>query len=188
MASNPLLVHPPCLSEATPARPSAVPLSNVCAIVSRVRIVTTTYSKIQSRAEQQWYHQFADLVLRSERTWLGDLLRPRQLMRRERAVNDDGTEREEKITRPNAIDGYHWRSKPVPKPMPAMRLAREVKRLNAGTGAGAPLAADGHRAGALHEHGKEGSLVHESTLSVPCCATWWYRMELLTPASKGGGG
>ena len=73
------------------------------------------------RAIQQWYHQFAGLVLRSERTWLGDLLRPRQLLRRERSVHFvNGTEHMRSETRDNAVDGYHWRSTPI-RSCPALK-------------------------------------------------------------------
>lgn len=70
----------------TCARPLPLwPQVLVCIVLLNllIAIMNTTYSKIAHNAWLEWYWQFADLVLRSERTWLGELLKTRQLLVRE---------------------------------------------------------------------------------------------------------
>ena len=133
-------------------------------VLHSIALMTTTYSKIQARADREWYHQFADLVLSAERTWIGDFLRPRQLLRRQRDVNADGTERAQVLTVPNTVDGYHWSSTPLPRPRFAEALAKEVRQLDRASRASSGSAA---APVAMRLAGSSGS-------------TWWYRMELLS--------
>ena len=64
--------------------------------------MTTTYDKIADTSELEWYWQFADLVLQAERTWLGEILKTRQLYR----MGDPDEHGRCSITE-NTSDGYN---------------------------------------------------------------------------------
>lgn len=136
-----------------------------------IALMTTTYDKVAEISELEWYWQFADLVLQAERTWLGDILKTRQLYRMGEA-DENGCRPVE-----NSTDGYHRSgTMSMPKPFPAVQIATRKQLPGEFHAPSAPLP------------------------RVDMVQSWWYRMELVTDAtaaptdgaarehSSGGGG
>merc|ERR1712070_861018 len=85
-----------------------------------IALMTTTYEKVAANAELEWYWQFADLVLSAERTWLGEVLKTRQLYR----LGDDYDQSGSLTVVENTVDGYNKRdTQKMPKPIDATRAA-----------------------------------------------------------------
>ena len=136
-----------------------------------IALMNTTYQRRRKRAAEEWRGQFAELVLWLESTWLGELLRPAQLLTMEaddasgaRADMDgddiDGQRPRRVRAAPNAAYGYRWyHTREVTKPLSAEKVARFSM-----------------------ESGKDAD-----SLLTPV-RTWWYRIEIEQSLEAATGG
>jgi hypothetical protein len=165
------LLHPlPALSKTL----LAIYVVLVCLVLVNLLIamLTTTYNRILNISDLEWYWQFSDLVLQLERTWLGELLRPRQLLRWERCMSTDGQLQHRAGPVQNIVDGYHWGAT-VPQPVMAAKVAHaaepDVSRARALSNA---------ERRSVNRETAANSPYNDAMLEWPV-QTWWYRLELM---------